>query len=60
MPERISIRIFLFESCEQCGHTVHYLGMGVHDPCTMNYMEVYGDSLAGLEYEGIVKWQQMS
>ena len=41
-------------------HVVHYLGMGVHDPCTMNYMEVYGDSLAGLEYEGIVKWQQMS
>ena len=27
-------------------HVVHYLGMGVHDPCTMNYMEVYGDSLA--------------
>ena len=24
-------------------HVVHYLGMGVHDPCTMNYMEVYGD-----------------
>ena len=22
---------------------VRDLGMGVHDPCTMNYMEVYGE-----------------
>ena len=39
-------------------HVVHYLSMGVHDPCTMNYMEVYGDRGGG-EYEDIVKWRGM-
>ena len=44
MPERFSKRIyFVLKQWTAWTHVVHDQGMGVHDPCTMNYMEVYGD-----------------
>ena len=34
---------------------VHHLCMGVHDPCTINYMEVYGDFWQENLKDGIFK-----
>ena len=37
------VDFFVWKLWTVCTHMVHDLGLGMHDLCTMNNMEVYGD-----------------